>query len=235
MNRVIALVMVALVTVGASADAQIRRQRVTVAPPGSWVSLGIGAFSANTVSDGDSRSTWDFYNATSPQYRVSLEKALSNGISVGLAGTYVKAPIRYSNFGSVTVPAGTATCSAACDAELDLYSLGVNFEAGGGQGFHQVYGASVGMTRYANFRRESDDAELLPTALNALSGTFSYGFGYGFSPRTAVVGVYDLGLVYHSREGLTSDQRNTLSPRTFRIGFRQGFGSQGRRGVRGRR
>lgn len=227
MNRVIALFLVALVTFAGGANAQIRRQQAAQGPPANWVSVGVSAFSANSVSDGDSRSTWDFGNATSLQYRASLEKAFSNGISVGLAGTYVKAPIRYSNFG--TGPGGAvATCFAACDADVNVYSLGINFEAGGGMGFHQVYGGSVGVTRYDNFRRRSDDAELAPNeALNALSGTFSYGFGYRLSPRTTVVGVYDIGLVYHSRDGLTSDQRNTLVPRAFRISLRQGFGSQG--------
>lgn len=235
MNRVIALVLVALVGFASSANAQIRRQQAPQGPPANWLSVGVGAFSANNVSDGESMSTWNFGNATSLQYRASLERAMSNGISVGLAGTYVKAPIRYGNFG--TGPGGTApACFTSCDAEVDVISLGINFEAGGGMGFHQVYGASAGMTRYANFIRKSDDADLEPTAaVNAISGTFSYGFGYRFSPRTTVVGVYDIGLVYHSRDGLTSDQRNTLVPRTLRVSLRQGFGTQARGGVRRRR
>jgi hypothetical protein len=225
MNRVIALVLVSLAAFGASANAQIRRQQAQQGPPAYWMSAGVGAFSANSVSDGDSQTTWDFGNATSPQYRVSLEKNFSNGMAVGLAGTYVKAPIRHSVFGG-----------ASRDAEVNVYSLGLNFEAAGGQGFHQVYGGSVGMTRYDNFRATSDGASLAPTdAVNAISGTFSYGFGYAFNPRTTVVGVYDIGLVYHSREGLSSDQRNTLVPRTFRISLRQGFGSRVRSGVRRRR
>jgi hypothetical protein len=224
MNRVIALVLVALVGLAGSADAQIRRQQPQ-GPPANWVSVGIGAFSANSVSDGDSQTTWDFGNATSPQYRASLEKAFSNGISVGVVGTYVKAPIRHVTFAGL-----------AQDADVNVYSLGVNFEAGGALGFHQVYGGSIGMTRYANFERTSDGGELPPTdAVNAISGTFSYGFGYAFSPRTSVVGVYDIGLVYHSRDGLSSDQRNTLVPRTFRISLRQGFGTRSRTGVRRRR
>ncbi|CAN5618170.1 hypothetical protein BH23GEM1_BH23GEM1_01140 [soil metagenome] len=226
MNRVIALVVVTLVCFAGSANAQIRRQQAAQGPPAYWGSVGVGAFSANSVSDGESMSTWDFGNATSLQYRASLEKAFSNGIALGLAGTYVKAPLRYSNFGSG--PGGTgATCFSPCDAEADVYSLGINFEAGGGQGFHQVYGASVGMTRYANFERKSDGEQLAPTsAVNELSGSFSYGFGYRLSPRTVIVGVYDIGLVYHGRDGLSSDQRNTLVPRTIRVGLRQGFGNQ---------
>ncbi|MDO8629160.1 MAG: hypothetical protein Q7R41_01595 [Phycisphaerales bacterium] len=229
MNRVIAFVLVALVGFASSANAQIRRQQAVQGPPANWLSVGVGAFSANSVSDGDSQTTWDFGNATSLQYRASLEKAFSNGISIGLAGTYVKAPIRYSSFNPNVPDVGGATCyPEPCDAEVGVYSLGINFEAGGGMGFHQVYGASVGMTRYDNFQRKSDDAELNPTdAVNAVSGTFSYGFGYRFSPRTVIVGVYDIGLVYHSRDGLTSDQRNTLVPRTIRVSLRQGFGNQG--------
>lgn len=225
MNRVIALGLIALVGLAGSADAQIRRQPAVQGPPANWISVGIGAFSANSVSDGGSQTTWDFGSATSPQYRASLEKAFSNGMSVGLAGTYVKAPLRHVTFAGL-----------ARDAEVNVYSLGLNFEAGSGSGFHQVYGGSIGMTRYDGFEATSDGAELPPTeAVNAISGTFSYGFGYAFSPRTSVVGVYDIGLVYHSREGLSSDQRNTLVPRTFRIGLRQGFGSRSRTPVRRRR
>lgn len=232
MNRVIAVALIALVAAGSDANAQIRRQQAAQGPPAYWLAAGVGAFSANSVSDGDSQTTWDFGNATSVQYRASLEKAFSNGISVGVAGSYVNAPIRYSNFG--TTSGAPATCISDCDADVDVYSLGINFEAGGGQGFHQVYGASAGVTRYANFSRASDDADLAPMdGVNAISGTFSYGFGYRFSPRTAIIGVYDIGLVYHSREGLNSGQRNTLVPRTLRIGLRQGFGDQPR--VRRRR
>ncbi|MEX1187349.1 MAG: hypothetical protein WEA80_12230 [Gemmatimonadaceae bacterium] len=237
MNRVIALGLVALVGLAGSADAQIRRQQPAPGPPANWISVGIGAFSANSVSDGDSQTTWDFGNATSPLYRASLEKAFSNGMAVGLAGTYVRAPIIYfANFTVDPNPENPAPFCGRCDAEVDVYSLGVNFEAGSGMGLHQVYGGSIGVTRYANFERTSDGVELRPTdAVNALSGTFSYGFGYAFSPRTSVVGVYDIGLVYHSRDGLSSDQRNTLVPRTFRISLRQGFGTRSRTGVRRRR
>ena len=224
MNRVTALVLIAIAALAADADAQIRRQQAPQGPPAYWVSIGAGAFSANNVSDGDSQTTWDFGNATSPQYRASIERNFSNGIALGLAGTYVKAPIRHiSSSGSV-------------DAEVNVYSLGVNFESAGGLGFHQVYGGSLGMTRYDSFKRESDGAELAPAeAVNAISGAFSYGFGYGFSQRTAIVGVYDIGLVYHNRDGLTSDQRNTLVPRTLRVSLRQGFGFRAQRGVRRRR
>ncbi|MGK2935712.1 MAG: hypothetical protein ACSLFE_10780 [Gemmatimonadaceae bacterium] len=229
MNRVIVLGLAGLVGLAGSADAQIRRQQAVQGPPAYWLSAGVGAFSANSVSDGDSQTTWDFDNATSPQYRVSLEKAFSNGMAVGLAGTYVKAPIRH-------IDHLLADASPTSDAEVDVYSLGVNFEAAGGQGLHQVYGGSIGMTRYDNFRRTSDGAELRPTeAVNVISGNFSYGFGYAFNPRTSVVGVYDIGLVYHSRDGLSSDQRNTLVPRTFRISLRQGFGNRSRTPVRRRR
>jgi len=234
MNRLIALVPVALVAVAGNADAQIRRQQATQGPPAYWLSAGVGAFSANNVSDGDSQTTWDFGNATSLQYRASLEKAFSNGVAVGLAGTYVKAPLRLTQFGGAVSP--ILVGGSSVDAEANVASLHVNFEAGGGMGFHQVYGASAGMTRYSNFRRKSDGAQLPPTdAVNALSGTFSYGFGYRLSARTVIVGVYDIGLVYHSRDGLGSDQRNTLIPRTLRVSLRQGFGTPARGGVRRRR
>lgn len=225
MNRVAAVVLIGIAALGTDADAQVRRQQVSQGPPAYWGSIGVGAFSANSVTDGDSQTTWNFGNATSPQYRASLERNFSNGIALGLAGTYVKAPIRHTS------------SAGSFDADVNVYSLGVNFESAGAVGFHQVYGGSLGMTRYDGFNRKSDGAELAPAkAVNAISGSFSYGFGYGFSQRTAIVGVYDIGLVYHNRDGLTSDQRNTLVPRTLRVGLRQGFGFRAQRGgVRRRR
>ena len=224
MIRVTALVLIAVAGLAGDVDAQIRRQQAPQGPPANWITIGVGAFSANNVSDGDSQTTWDFGSATSPQYRASLERNFSNGIALGLAGTYVKAPIRHSG------------AAGSVDADVNVYSLAVNFESAGALGFHQVYGGSLGMTRYDNFKAKSDGAELAPTkAVNAISGAFSYGFGYGFSARTAIVGVYDIGLAYHSRDGLTSDQRNTLVPRTLRVSLRQGFGFRARSGPRRRR
>src|SRR5687767_2326886 len=129
MNRVTALVLIAVAAFASDADAQIRRQQAPQGPPANWVTVGVGAFSANNVSDGDSQTTWDFGNATTPQYRASIERNFSS-IALGLAGTYVKAPIRHTG------------AAGSVDADVNVYSLAVNFESAGALGFHQVYGGS---------------------------------------------------------------------------------------------
>ena len=107
--------------------------------PTAWVGLGVGAFNAGEVADGKTSSIWDFGNRTTPQYRLSLERAMRGGMSLGLMGSYVRAPITYRGSADPRAP----SC-LACDAKVDVYSLYALFHAGGGPGFHQVVGSRPG-------------------------------------------------------------------------------------------
>jgi hypothetical protein len=189
--------------------------------PAAWIGLGVGAFNANDVADGKTNTVWDFGDATTAQYRVSLEKAIRHGSALGITGTYVRAPIIYR--GNAVDP---ASC-AACDAHVDLYALYATFHAGGGVGFHQVLDAGAGMMSYQNFRRDSDGAELAPTSPERdFSVIFSYGFGYGLSPRANVNLVQEYGFTIHESEGTSSAASNTLRFATTRLGVRLGFGGR---------
>ena len=90
MKRFFPLVM--LLVVAMPAQSQVRRRIPNTAEPSAWVSLGIGLFNGNDVSDGNTASTWDFGRASNPLYRAAFEKAVSRTASVGLTGTYVRAP-----------------------------------------------------------------------------------------------------------------------------------------------
>lgn len=209
------------------AQSQVRRRVPRVPEPSAWVSLGIGLFNANNVSDGSTNSTWDFGQSTTPQLRASLEKAINNNASIGATGTYAHVPFIYSS--SATGIRQGATCDR-CDAHLDVMSLGGSFHYGGGVGLHQVLEASAGVLQYRNLKRDGDGASLAPAAGNIDPYfTFGYGFGYTFNPVTQVSVVQDLGLALHERKGLTSDQSNTLRQRTIRVNFRYGFGNRVRR------
>lgn len=191
--------------------------------PTGWFSLGVGAFNGGEVDDGKTGSTWDFGNRTSPQYRVTLERALRGGMSWGLAGTYVRAPIQYRSFASIPELDGE-TC-AACDAEVDVMSLYALFHAGGGAGFHQVIEAGVGVTSYQNFKRESDGAKLAPTSAERDFGfIFAYGFGYTLSPRSAVNLVQEYGFNLHESRGTSSGASNAMRFGNTRLSFRLGLG-----------
>ena len=202
-----------------TADAQARRRVPRPVEPSIWGSLSVGLFNANDVSDGRTESTWDFGQASSAQFRASLEKAVSSSISVGAAASYARVPFTYRG-------GGAAGC-AACAAHLDVITLGASFRVSGGQGFHQVLEASAGALQYRGLERDSN-GETLPPADGNIDPyfTFGYGFGYGFSRNMQVSVVQDFGLALHERDGLSSEQSNTLRHRTIRLNIRYGIGNR---------
>jgi hypothetical protein len=205
-----------LVIVAVPADAQVRRRVPRIPEPQAWVSGSIGLFNGNDVSDGETGSTWDFGRASNPQYRLSVEKAVGRTSSIGLTGTYLRAPFTYDG----------PSCSR-CAAHLDVATLGASFHLGGGVGLHQVLEASAGALQYLNLKRDSDGSKLEPTGGNIDPYfTFGYGFGYSINPSMQVSVVQDFGLAIHERTGLTSEDSNTLTQRTLRLNFRYGFGNR---------
>lgn len=205
-----------LVIVTVPADAQVRRRVPRVPEPQAWVSGSIGLFNGNDVSDGETESTWDFGRASNPQYRLSVEKAVGRTSSIGLTGSWLRAPFTYIG----------PSCSV-CAAHLDVATLGASFHLGGGVGLHQVLEASAGALQYRNLKRDSDGSKLEPTGGNIDPYfTFGYGFGYSINPSMQVSVVQDFGLALHERKGLTSEDSNTLTQRTLRLNFRYGFGNR---------
>lgn len=220
MKRISLIVAGLIVSVPAVSGAQfypVQRE------PTGWFSLGVGAFNGGEVDDGKTGSTWDFGNTTSPQYRLSLERALRGGMSWGVVGTYVRAPIQYRSF--AVIPDLDGESCSVCAAEVDVMSLFALFHAGGGAGFHQVIEAGVGMTSYQNFKRESDGAKLAPTSAERDFGfVFAYGFGYTLSPRSAVNLVQEYGFNLHESQGTPSGASNTMRFGNTRLSLRLGFG-----------
>lgn len=209
-----------LVLTALPAESQVRRRMPVVADPSMWVSAGIGLFNGNDVSDGNTESTWDFGRASNPQYRASLEKAVGRNTTIGATGTYVRAPFTY-------IGTGAADSCGRCAAHLDMVGLGLSGHLGGGPGLHQVIEATAGALKYMNLERDSDGAKLPPANGNIDPYfTFGYGFGYTFNRQSEISIVQDFGLALHERDGLTSEQSNTLTQRTLRLNFRYGFGKR---------
>jgi hypothetical protein len=203
------------------AHAQVRRRvPMNVGEPSVWVSGGIGLFNGNGVNDGSTQSSWDFGNATTPQYRLSLEKAFSTNAAIGATGTYTHVPFTYRSIGD------NGSCSE-CAAHLDMVTVGASFHYGGGLGFHQVLEGVAGIVDYVNLKRDDDKSSLAPAGGNIDPYfTFGYGFGYTLNPQTEVSVVQDFGIALHEKTGLTSEDSNTLRQRTLRLNFRYGFGSR---------
>lgn len=220
MKIILSLALIAFFT--STADSQVRRRAPRPVEPSIWGTLSVGLFNANDVSDGRTRSTWDFGQASTPQFRASLEKAVSGSISIGAAGSYARVPFTYRG-------GGENGCSN-CAAHLDVLTLGASFHVSGGQGFHQVLEGSAGALQYRNLERDSNGDALAPAGGNVDPYfTFGYGFGYGFNRNMQVSVVQDFGLALHEREGLTSEQSNTLRNRTIRLNLRYGTGNRRRR------
>jgi hypothetical protein len=204
------------------AESQVRRRVPVAVEPSVWGTLGIGLFNGNDVSDGKTGSIWDFGRASNPQYRATLEKAFSRTASIGATGTYTHAPYTYIG------PGGDNSCER-CAAHLDVITLGLSAHVGGGVGLHQVLEASAGALAYRNLERDSDGASLAPVNGNIDPYfSFGYGFGYAFNPNAQLSIVQDFGLALHERDGLTSEDSNTLTHRTIRLNFRYGFGNRAR-------
>jgi len=182
--------------------------------PGSWFTVGIGGFTGTGVNDGASASSWDFGNSTNLQYRASLEKALDNGSSFGVSGSWSHVPFVYSS----------ATGIGDGDAHLDMMTLLATFHVGGGTGFHQVIEFNGGVVAYRNLKSDFDGSTLAPSGGN-VDPLFSigYGIGYGFSPRTQIDFVPDYAIAIHERSGLSNGASNTNSMRSLRLTLRMGF------------
>lgn len=192
--------------------------------PTSWLGIGVGAFNAGEIADGKSGAEWDFGSRTSPQYRASIEKVYRGQFSIGLDGSFVRAPILYRPF-AAQLP--EATCLTTCAAKMDVYSLYAKFHAGGGQGLHQVVDAGLGVVSYQNFKRESDGERLEPLKADRdFAFIFGYGFGYTLNQRAQVNLVQEYGFNFHGSADTPSGSSNTLRYSNTRLTFRMGMGGQ---------
>jgi hypothetical protein len=216
----------------ASLSAQ-RRPRVYITnDPGVWASAAVSGFRANEVNDGATGSNWNFGNATNAQYRLSLEKGLSSGSSIGIAGSYANVPFVYSADLSIPLPSGAsgARCSNAagggCDSHLNLMTLVGTFHYGSGVGLHQVIELNGGIVSYQNLKRDSDGAKLAGSGNIDPLLDLGYGFGYGLNDRTNIDVISDYGFALHERSGLSNSAGNTNSMPGLRVSLRMGFGSR---------
>jgi hypothetical protein len=209
--------MILMLFAATPASSQVRRRMPVEIEPSTWISGGIGLFNGNGVNDGSTNSSWDFGNATTPQYRLALEQVVGRNVSIGAATTYTHVPFTYR---------GSDGCGE-CSAHLDMFTAGATIRYGGGLGLHQVLEGTAGIVDYMNLKRDVGKTKLPPTGGNVDPYfVFGYGFGYTINPLTEISIVQDFGLGLHERGGLTSEDSNTLRQRTLRLNFRYGFGNR---------
>lgn len=199
----------------ATAQAQIIRPGARAREAAFWVSGTVGLFQQQGLVDGTTGSTWEFSDAF--QGRVSLERAIGTGSTVGIAGSVANTSLRY-----------TGESCGQCDASARVTQLLAIFRGGGGggAGLHQVLEISVGVIGRSEFRAE-DDSPLAPMKPD-YDPTFAIGYGIGFplSPRLHLTLVQEASTSLHQREGLGAGERRATQQYTTRIGARFGLGSR---------
>lgn len=202
------------------ADAQILRVPKNTQEPALWAGLGIGYYQMNDVLDGRTNTAWAF--GSGAQYRGTLEYSIGRGSSIGVTGTWAHLPLRYESLDGTPLPSG----ALAEDAHADVTSLMGTFHAGGGQGFHSVLEAGLGVTRYANFKSDASGATLAPVGDTDFSFSVGYGFGYTMGRSAEFFVVQDYGNAIHQRDGLPNNARTNVQQLTTRIGARFGTGTR---------
>lgn len=184
-------------------------------PPTFYFSGWVGYAQRGVVDDGSTQSSWDF--GSTAEYRASIEYALGNESSLGVAGTYAKMPLRYTDAG--TTPGGCGDC----DADATVQSLMALFHIGGRPGFHQVIELGAGITQYRDFTARGTGRTLPPSNDTDFAFAVAYGFGYGLGGSTAIQLMQEYANAIHQREGLPGNARNNVRQYTTRIGVRFGF------------
>lgn len=211
-----ALAALASLLLAAPLPGQILKVPRRSAEPGSFLALGIGMRQQQSVSDGRTRSTWDFGQGV--EYRAALERHVRNGTSAGIAYGQARMPLVYS------------TTLSREDAHARVRTLMLTLHGGAPRGLHQVFDLSGGVTRYSDFTRDRDGAAVAgaPARDDDVTFALGYGLGYAFSPRSAVTLVQEYGLVIHQSEGLSGNTSRSQQAYTTRVTVRMGLGSKRR-------
>jgi hypothetical protein len=214
--------------IAAPLSAQRRTTTYQTHQPDTWLTFGVGEFTATGVNDGRTGSNWDFGNSTNfhTQYRASLEKGLANGSAFGVSGSWGHVPFVYSSDAAVPLPpnATGARCFTPCNAHLDMMTLLATLHIGTGLGFHQVIELNGGIVAYRNLKTDADHVKLAPAGGNIDPlFSFGYGLGYGFGPRAQMDFVPDYEIAIHERSGLSNSQSNTNSIRSLKVTLRMAF------------
>lgn len=225
------VLMLVLVVAGpaSTASAQIRGSRPRAVEPsyGWWFSGGANAVVLNPIIDGKSGTRWDFGSDPMWQFRGTLEKALDQTSTLGIAAGYGVVDVHLSPEG--TIPGGSATgCLGAegCSAQTELWSLMGQFRSGSGnRGFQTLFTLAGGVNAYRNFKLKAtgDSIPGLADMRTDIGGTLGGGVAYALGTGTVIELIQDFGIAWHSKEGLAEGQGRTYRSRTTRAGLRFHF------------
>ena len=194
---------------------------------GWWLSGGASAVTIADITDGVSKSKWQFGSDPIIQYRATLEKALNEFTTLGLSGGYGLADVTLSPITAGATTPLPSMCQVSCRATTELWTGMAQFRSGGGTGFHTLFEASGGGTTFRKFTTV-DSAMAIPGITNSfdLSGTLGAGFGYPLSRGMVIALVQDFGIGYHAKTDLPAGTGRTWKVRNTRAALRVKFGGR---------
>jgi len=207
--RYLALLTTLLLT---SPVAHAQRPGAPARTPSTWLGLSGGMLLMGNVQDGTTGSSWDFSNAW--PIRISLERSMGRGGSLGAQFTYARAPLRYSSSGP---------CSS-CNAHATVATYGPLLRIGAGQTWHQVLELFAGVMQYGGFTEDGSELTLPPDSPNR-DFAFSVGYGIGYPIGTD----WELELMtsylsaVHERTSLAGNVQTLAQHTTLMVGLRMGF------------
>jgi len=193
---------------------------------GWWFSGGAAGLVMGGINDGASGKRWEFGTDPLWQVRGTLEKALDQGSTLGVAVGYGVVDVNVSHLAGLGVvdPLPGAVCPDACEAQVDTWQLMGQFRSGGGPGFHTFFEAHGGVNGFRNLRTKSDGTAIGSSTLQTdLAGSLGFGFGYTLSPGFVLALVQDFGIGWHSQDDLPSGASRTYRTRATRASLRFKF------------
>jgi hypothetical protein len=199
----------ALALVATGASAQRGRAGDT---PSIWMSVSGGYLLMANVPDGSTGANWGFGDGW--PFRLSLEKTIRTGTSVGVSFLRLRAPLLY------VAPTGCGTCNA--HATVAMYGAVLRLESG--RGFNQVFELGAGAMQYGDFR-EDDTGDALPPDEANLDFAFSLGLGIAVPLwRDWAIEVMGTSInAVHERANLPNNAQTMRQHNLLRAGLRVGF------------
>jgi hypothetical protein len=180
--------------------------------PSMWLSASAGFALLNDVADGSTGSNWDFGNAW--PLRVTVERALGGGTTIGAQMTYARAPLLYRGNGSCVT----------CNAHATVTSYGPILRVGQGRSWYQVLELFAGVLQYGSFTEDGASTRLPPLEANR---DFAFSVGYGFGFPIARDFAIELTSTYlsaiHERRNLPGNAQTMVQHYSLTLGTRLGF------------
>ncbi|MCA0376847.1 MAG: hypothetical protein LCH84_14435 [Gemmatimonadetes bacterium] len=240
-HRVIAVAVlaltIALTALPATLTAQIRGQpptqrSTTGGSTGWWFSGGASALTLGDISDGRSNTRWQFGSDPLWLFRGTLEKALDDATTLGVAAAFGDVDVNVSQLAVPLDPSpsdpGLGACATSCEARTQVWTLMGQFRSGGAtQGFGTLFAAQGGVTAFRNLRELNGGTTIGDGGLRTdISGTLGAGVSYTLSRGTVIELVQDFGMGFHSAENLPPSVGRTWRSRVTRASLRFQFGGR---------